>query len=67
MKQITLKEIKELAHMVDNNHIATVIANYYYRESQRMNQEGYPNASDYYLGIWRALIGRLDEVEEEEN
>ena len=67
MKQITIKEIKELAHMVDNNHIATVIANYYFRESNSMEQDGYTSCSEYYYKIWCALVDKLDELEKEDN
>lgn len=65
MKQITLKEIKELAHMTDNNHIATVIANYYFREYRSMQQDGYIGCSKYYYSIWCALVDKLDELEKE--
>lgn len=67
MKQITIKEIKELAHMADNNHIATVIANYYFGEAQRLTQEGHPYAGNYYHNLWSRLVRKLDELEDEEN
>lgn len=67
MKQITLKEIKELAHMTDNNHIATVIANYYFNEYKSMEQDGYIGCSKYYYSIWCALVDKLDELEKEGN
>lgn len=66
MKQITIKEIMELAHMQDNNHIATVIANHYFEEAKRLTQEGHPYAGNYYHNLWTALVKRLDELEEEE-
>lgn len=63
-KQITIKELMEIAHIKDNNHLATIVLNYYFATSERFKQNGQDFAAEHYLNMWESLLNRLDKLED---